>query len=157
MSQGHNVFINHDLKHETLMWIRSFNIHPLGRMFLWNNHRRLWRAVFICGVSCHIWLMVVCVCLVLCSAVEFSELANLEWVECESIALLKICGPPVTRAELNWAERTSASCSLVPIRGAAIKCMWNHMLQIVPHTLSHLYTHLRHWYDIYHTVSPFPM
>ena len=42
-----------------------------------------------------------CVCLVLCSAVECSESANLEWAECESGALLEICGPPVTRAELN--------------------------------------------------------
>lgn len=68
--------------------------------------------------------------LVLFSAVYFSKLVNLEWFACESIALLKICGVSVTRAGLNWAELMTDNSILVPIRGIAIKIIWNHMLHI---------------------------
>lgn len=91
----------------------------------------LWRVAFIFRVSCHKWLIAV-VGLVLCSVVEFSELPNLEWLKCKSIALLKTCGSPVTRAVLrSTVEPMAVGVSLVPIGGKSIKLIWNHMLHIV--------------------------
>lgn len=120
-AQGHKVFIvNLDLKRGTLMWIRSLKSTRWGGCF-WETTTEDTEALFsIFRVSCHMWLIVVWSCLVLCSVVEFYELDNLEWIQCESIALLKICGTPVTRAELNWAERMTDAFSLVPVIGTAL-------------------------------------
>lgn len=56
-------------------------------------------------------------------AAQIYDSANLEWAECESMALLEMCGAAVTRAGLSRAELMSDGSIHLAVRGTAVRFM----------------------------------